>query len=155
MVRRALARRAAEDAGTPGELNVVPFLDIVTNLLLFLLATVGAVLVVAELDAHLRGTRPGLSTAPPVTVSVTLVRSGIVVADATRHFTIPRRDGGYDFEALNVAMAEVHAAVDDDRAILSADPDVEYADVVRAMDAMRARGADALFPDLLISAGVR
>jgi biopolymer transport protein ExbD len=49
----------------------------------------------------------------------------------------------------------VHAAVDDDRAILSADPDVEYADVVRAMDAMRARGGDALFPDLLISAGVR
>lgn len=172
LVRRALARRAAAEAPVESELNIVPFLDIVTNLLLFLLATVGSVMIVTQVDAQLPRTRPhvGGTRAAPPTVSVTLVRSGIVVAgpggfavpgcerSARAYATaVPRAGARYDFEALSACVERVHDALSEpsDQIVVGADPDVPYEDVLRAIDAVRARGARPLFPDVLISAGVR
>lgn len=171
-VRRALARRRDADAPLDGELNIVPFLDIITNLLLFLLATAGSVMVVAQVDAQLPITRRGPrgpSAPPPPSVSVTIVGSGVVVAgpggfagvgcesaSSTYRVAVARRAGEVDWDALSACMARVRDAVpDDDRVVVSADPDVPYAELVHAMDAVRAHGARRLFSDVLLSAGVR
>lgn len=169
-VRRALTRRAAQGEAPPeSELNIVPFLDIVTNLLLFLLATTSSVMMVAQVDAQLPSTRRGARGEPP-TLRVTLAGSGIVVSgpggyaapgcDRTaRAFAtaVPRNArGGYDFAALSTCMERAREALPvGDQVILTADPTVPYDDVLHAMDAVRARGDRALFPDVLISAGVR
>ncbi|MDQ3036528.1 MAG: biopolymer transporter ExbD [Myxococcota bacterium] len=168
-VRRALARRAEADARLDGELNIVPFLDIVTNLLLFLLATTASVMVVAQVDAQLRDTsRRGARGAPP-TVSVTLAASGIVVAGPGGYVSVgcdhtsralatavPRRDGRYDWAALSACMERVRdAGSTGDQVIVTADPTVPYEDVLHAMDAVRARGDRPLFGEVLLSAGVR
>src|SRR3954454_19418049 len=48
-----------------GELNLIPYLDMVTNLMLFLLASVSAGLILVQLDTTL----PDRATAPPTTAA--------------------------------------------------------------------------------------
>ena len=165
-VRRALRARAAE-TGATGELNIVPFLDIVTNLMLFLLATSASVLAVSEVRAELpafgpRGPARGLD------LSVTLTDRGAVMAGGGGRLgpdcrpsssalpTAARTATGFDFAALARCAREVHDTYPTEtQVILSADPDISYADFIRAMDALRADGDALLFPDVRVSAGVR
>ncbi|HMG52873.1 MAG TPA: hypothetical protein VK601_05320, partial [Kofleriaceae bacterium] len=61
--RAAIKRRADEiqlDELESGELNLIPYLDIVTNLVLFLLASVSAGLILVQIDTTL----PDKQTAP-------------------------------------------------------------------------------------------
>ena len=44
---------------------------------------------------------------------------------------------------------------DETQVILSADPSIEYEHIIHAMDAVRVHGTDPLFPDIMLSAGVR
>jgi biopolymer transport protein TolR len=159
-----------------GELNIVPFLDIVTNLILFLLATAAQVLIVAQLDAHLpslaRGRRASSSPEQGSTLnlSVTVVDAGIIVAGSGgklapgctqtqpgRVITVPRlANGNYDWAGLTRCVARVHNAYPDEtQVILSADPDIQYEHIIRAMDAVRSDGDEMLFPNVMLSAGVR
>src|SRR5687767_192125 len=85
-----LRKKTRHDEPDPSEvaseLNIVPFLDIVTNLILFLLMTGAQVLLVAELDAHLpalaRGRRASSSSEQGSTLnlSVTIAEGGIIVS---------------------------------------------------------------------------
>ena len=168
-VRRALTRRAEAEARPDAELNIVPFLDIVTNLLLFLLATTSSVMLVAQVDAQLPPRSPHGSRRAEPTVSVTLAGSGVVIAGPGGYATpgcagtsrtlvaaVGRRGESYDFEALSTCVARVRDAVPTgDQIIVTADPGVPYEDVLHTMDAVRARGDRPLFPDVLISAGLR
>jgi len=68
-----------------GELNIVPYLDVVVNIIMFLLATTEAVLMVAQLDAHLPtlGRRAGSTMDNPgssLNLSVTVTSNGIIVS---------------------------------------------------------------------------
>ena len=157
------------------ELNIVPFLDIVTNLILFLLMTGAQVLIVAELDAHVptssRGARGGSSAeGSTLNLGVTVVENGIIVAGSGgklapgcettqrgRVITVPARaPGEYDWAALTTCLSRVHQRFPDEtQVILSADPNIEYEHIIDAMDAVRANGTEALFPDVLLSAGQR
>jgi biopolymer transport protein TolR len=169
-----------------GELNIVPFLDIVTNIIMFLLATTAAVLTVVQLEAHLptlaRGrSRGSTDTGNSLNLSVTISEEGIIVAgsggklapgctnmQSGRVITVPllpnpnvdaNNDGMpdvYDWEGLTRCLSVVHGTFPDERqSILTADPNVEYRHLVRAMDAMRSDGTVELFPDILLSGGVR
>ena len=54
--RAAVRRReddVEEDEITSGELNLIPYLDIVTNLMLFLLASVTAIIILGQLNTTL------------------------------------------------------------------------------------------------------
>jgi len=152
-IRRATQRREADPSESERELNIVPLLDIVINLMLFLLATSAATMVLAETHAELPGTcRGDCRRAPSLDLSVTLADGAILVA--SRHGqleAIPRGVEGYDFEALAARLAEVHEAHPEERAvILTADPMVPYESIVSAMDAIHGS-----FEDVRLSAGVR
>ena len=164
LLRRAL--RARSEAPPTGELNIVPFLDIITNLVLFLLATSAAVLTVAEVRAELPGFGPG--PAQVLRLSVTLTDRGANMATRETHngpdcapttLEVPTAAvsaGGYDFAALTTCARRMHDAFPaETTVVLSADPRVPYRDFVGAMDALRADGDVIMFPDVQVSAGVR
>jgi biopolymer transport protein ExbD len=68
--RIAIKRReeqVAQDEMESGELNLIPYLDMVTNLMLFLLASVSAGLILAQIDTTLPDKAPANTT--PVTPS--------------------------------------------------------------------------------------
>ncbi len=165
ILRRALRRQEAETSS--GELNIVPFLDIVTNLMLFLLATTASIATVSEVRADLPGYGPG-HREDALDLSVTVTDRGVVMAtsagrigpscsatlDATP--TAGRTPDGYDFAALTRCAVTLHAAHPSERfVVVSADPTVPYGDLVGALDAVRSVGDEPLFPDVRISAGVR
>ena len=168
-IRRALRRDELEPSEREGELNVVPLLDIVVNLMLFLLATTAATLAVAQVDTSLAGyCRSGCDErALGLELSVTLTEGGVALAGREGRvaegcaavgggpaLTIPSGPDGYDFAALDRCLAALDARFpSEDELILAADPSVPYAAVVRAMDA--ARGDGTRFPRVRLSAGVR
>lgn len=168
-VRRLLRRaiRKSEGETSTGELNIVPFLDIVTNLMLFLLATTTFVATVSEVRADLPGYGPRRRD-DTLDLSVTLTEHGAVMATSGGRIgpsctratdgapTAARTSDGYDFAALGRCAAALHEAFPDERSVVvSADPGVPYGEVIGAMDAVRSHGDTLLFPDVQVSAGVR
>lgn len=168
-LRRAIRRRETET--TSSELNIVPFLDVVTNLMLFLLATSASVAATSEVRAELPGYAPRHEpgTRPPALgLSVTLTDAGAVMATsegrlgpdcepaASGAATAGRTPSGYDVATVTRCASALHDLHPADReVVVSADPDVPYGDVVAVMDALRAQGEEELFPDVRVSAGVR
>jgi biopolymer transport protein TolR len=175
VLRRATRRATDPTGGDPSEqgseLNIVPLLDVVVNLMLFLLATSTATLAVTQVSAELEPTctnchgpdRRGLN------LSVTLTESGAVVAGegarlapgcsettTARGITVPTTAAGHDFDGLRDCLARVHARFpEEDSVILSADPQIPYDAIVHAMDAARGPEGDPWFPRVRLSAGVR
>ncbi len=194
-IRKRTAFHAPDPSEEMGELNIVPFLDIVVNLIVFLLATTEAVLAIARIDAQLPslGRRVGRQQLEDgqssLNLSVTITENGIIVSGSGgklapgcrrtqpgRVITIPTASNGdlvWSIEGRDERnnpthvqgetarlLAECLALVkqeweDETRVILSADPEIEFEDLVGAMDAMRGNGPTPLFPDVLLSAGVR
>jgi biopolymer transport protein ExbD len=170
-IRRALRRASIEReeaaAGT-GELSIVPLLDVITNLTVFLLATSSMLAMASEVSAETPATCARCPSALPsldltVVVTATTVRvagSGGQLAPGCAATGDPRaptilRDG-HEWAALAGCAARVHAAYPDEREVrVSADPNVPYEDVIAAMDALRSDERGELFPDVLLAAGVR
>lgn len=173
-VRKKTTVHELDPSEASGELNIVPFLDIVTNIIMFLLATTAAVLTTVELEAHLptlsRGRAHGaVDTGSTLNLSVTVAEQGVIVAasggvltpgctgTARGAIAVPRSaDRSYDWTALTRCLATIHGTYPDERqGILTADPTIEFADIIHAMDAMRSDGTNDLFPEIMLSAGVR
>jgi biopolymer transport protein TolR len=157
-----------------GELNVVPFLDIVVNLIMFLLVSTTTVLAVTEVDAQLPTQRTGSCAtgcrAPEELLGLTLTLTGDgivvsgrggtlgpgcdgVVAGAT---TVPMRTTGYDFRSLTACLTRVKQRFPDEHDVtVTANPTVPYESLVAVMDAARSDGSRSLFPDVHLAAGLR
>jgi len=176
--QRAYIRKRTKDVSTDpsemvGELNIVPFLDIVVNLIMFLLATTEAVLLISQIESDLpkiaRGRSNSADVATPLNLNVTVTDGGVIVSgsggklapgcstiEQSRSVTVPKKGTGYDWTGLTECVARVKQQYKDEHAVtVSADPQVAYEYVVAAMDAVRSRGKDPLFPDVLISVGIR
>jgi biopolymer transport protein ExbD len=95
--QRAAVRRREddieEDEITSGELNLIPYLDIVTNLMLFLLASVTAIIILGQLNTTLpdRGPPPTNASTPdqnpdtqPLKIMVSVTKDKIVVWSLTK-----------------------------------------------------------------------
>ena len=174
-IRRRSTVHELDPSEMAGELNIVPFLDIVVNLIMFLLATSEAVLAIVQIEAELPQFGRGGSTTgpkePSLNLNVTLTDSGIIVtgsggklapgcADVAsgRVVTVPKKNGAYDWPGLTQCVAKIKAVPqfsDEQDVIIGADPMVQYEHVVAAMDAVRGDGTQSLFPKVLLSAGVR
>jgi biopolymer transport protein TolR len=174
-IRRRTKVHDPDPSEIAGELNIVPFLDIVVNLIMFLLATSEAVLAIVQIEAQLPslGGKSGSNTAsePGLNLNVTLTDEGVIVTGSGgklapgcdtvttgRVMTVPKRDNKYDWGALTECVAKIKAVpkyADEHDVIIGADPMVHYEHVVAAMDAVRSDGNQPLFPDVLLSAGVR
>jgi biopolymer transport protein TolR len=157
-----------------GELNIVPFLDIVTNLIMFLLATTEAVLLISQIESDLPKISRGSSkntdkVETPLNLNVTVTDAGVLVTGSGGKLapgcaniasgpvvTVALKAGKYDWAGLTECVVKVKQQYEDERSVtVSADPQVAYENVVAAMDAVRNKGTEELFPEVLISVGVR
>ena len=168
-LRRALSARKDSDPSEGGELNIIPFLDITVNLMLFLLVTTTVTLSTVEVHARLPSHGPGHGEAP-TRLSATVTARGTILA-TDRGFVGPGCEGtagrgtvaiaasgghAVDVERLRACASALHAAMPAvEEVVVSADPEVAYEELIRAMDALRADGEELLFPRVLISGGVR
>ena len=172
-IRRRTRVHDPDPSELTGELNIVPFLDIVVNLIMFLLATSEAVLAIVQIEAQL----PQLSSSGKssgaqdsgLNLNVTLTESGIIVTgsggklapgceevSSGRVMTVPKKGADYDWAALTDCAVKIKARFADEKdVIVGADPMIHYEYIVAAMDALRSKDSKILFPKVLLSAGVR
>jgi biopolymer transport protein TolR len=102
-------------------------------------------------------------------LNVTVTREGVVVSGSGgklargctttapgKVITVPAgMNGEHDWKALTTCVSRVKKQFEDEtRVTLSADPEVPYEDLIAAMDAVRG-DENELFPDVLLSAGIR
>jgi len=143
-----------------GELNIVPYLDVVTNLVVFMLLSITGLITlgVVNVSAPKIGGDAAVvqdASAPRLLLTVAISKSGFYVAgaggvlggpadkptvDAAQPPTVPLRNGQYDYAALTDVLEKVKERYPQEtNVILSADPDIQYEILVKTMDAARER----------------
>jgi biopolymer transport protein ExbD len=172
-IRRLSTPIEPEEGEVAGELNVVPFLDIVTNVMMFVLATVVTTFT-ATIDtfppkAGGAGSRP--PTTPTLGLTVIVVPDGFSVKARGGNVAPGCNDTGpglaigkvasqdapggqdYDYKALNTCarkLKNLSADFKDETSVtVSANPNIPYQVVISAIDALRKDEAgEVLFPDV-------
>jgi biopolymer transport protein TolR len=151
-----------------GELNLVPYMDIVTNIIIFLLASMINQVSLANINVSVPSISGGASAAndepppekPPLNLTVSVGASGFTVAASGGVLPIIPKlpTGQYDYKSLAVKLREIKSAPDnatETKANFSADANVPYDIVVATLDAMRvADDGKILFPDVAFAAGI-
>jgi biopolymer transport protein ExbD len=161
--RNKIRRVQPEQEETAGEINVVPFLDIITNVLMFVLATVAV-----TFTATIETTPPrGSIRTEKVSVlglSVLVVPDGFSLKakggnvapgcnDTGVGLAVPKKEGAYDYDALKACATRLKASSPDfaseSDVTISANPGVSYEVVVATLDAVRKNeNGDELFPQV-------
>lgn len=150
-----------------GELNIVPFLDIVVNILIFVLATVAV-----TFTTSIETTPPaaGSSGVRRTTDNKNLGLTVLIVSDGFSlkvtggniasgcqgvgpGLAIPKRSNLYDYQGLTECAARLKASAADFAAetqvYLSANPDTDYQTVISVIDSLRSGpSGEVLFPDV-------
>src|SRR3954464_54891 len=121
-VRRLSAPKELAPDEEGGELNIVPFLDIVTNVLMFVLATV-SVTFTATIDTFppRAGSGARAPTTPTLGLTVLVVPDGFSLKARGGNvapgcdgvgpgIAIPRKDGDYDYDGLKACAQKLKAA---------------------------------------------
>lgn len=156
------------------ELNIVPYLDILMNLIIFMLLSMTglATFGVLNVSAPTYGGGGGGATdeKPPLLLTVAIGKKGYYVAATGGVLpgqtegaagsgtdgapTIPLKgDGTYDFDALTAKMKEVKSEFpSESKVILAAEGDTQYEVLIGTMDATReTKDRKLLFPDVTLA----
>ena len=145
-----------------GEINLVPYMDIVTNIIIFLLASVvhqvplGTVNVSSPTFGG--GGGGGEPEKPALNLTVTVGATGFLLAGTGGVMpSIPKLPSNqYDFQALTTKLEEIKKEfADETKATFNADAITPYEIVVQTLDAMREdKSGKMLFPDIVFAAGI-
>jgi biopolymer transport protein TolR len=150
-----------------GEINLVPYMDIVTNIIIFLLASVVNQVALGNVNVSVPTLSSGAGAAdeekpdkPPLNLTVSVGATGFTVAASGGVLpVIPKLPNGqYDYTSLTAKLLEIKSSpdnADETKANFNADATIAYDVVVATLDAMR-QGADGkvLFPDVAFAAGI-
>jgi biopolymer transport protein TolR len=150
-----------------GELNIVPFLDIVVNILIFVLATV-AVTFTATIDTTPpasggSGVRKDIES-KALNLTVLIVNEGFSIKASGGNvapgcegvgagLAIPMKNGKFDYDALTACAQKLKNSsadfADETQVYLSANPGMDYQTVISTIDALRSTPqGDSLFTDV-------
>jgi biopolymer transport protein TolR len=161
-------RRIPEDEHdiADSELNLVPYLDIMVNLIMFMLLTFQVVLElkIIQFNPPASGAGGASADAPdekPLLLTVMITGSGLRIltdnADAGAE-TIPMVDGKYDYAKLseNLRRLKFDSGLKiDENLIIVAEPQIDYDTVVATLDAARAtKDEKELFPHVTLGMAV-
>ncbi len=172
--RRKLKVRDSHDLG---ELNIVPYLDILMNLIMFMLLSITGLAAFGILNVSAPSYGGPSASAqddndkPKLLLSVLVSKKGFYVAGAGGILgpqsgsvnpaevppTLPRKaDGTYDYAALTAQLVGVKKEFPTEtKVIIGAEADIPYEVVVGTMDAVRESPAPerkVLFPDVTLGA---
>jgi biopolymer transport protein TolR len=147
------------------EINLVPYMDIVTNIIIFLLASVVQQVPMGNINISSPTLGAGAGAAetepetPPLNLTVTVAQNGFIVAGSGAVIRpIPKLPNGqYDFDGLNNKLIEIKKEIahGETKATFNADSYVPYEMVVKTLDAMREdKQGKPLFPDIVFAAGI-
>lgn len=161
---RRLKNEAEEAEEETGEINLVPYMDIVTNIIIFLLASVVQQVPLGNINLSSPTIGSGAGAVeepekPPLNLTVTIAANGFIIAGSGAVIPqIPKRqDGQYDFEGLTARLTEIKRdiAQGETKATFNADAYIPYELVVKTLDAMREdKDGKILFPDVAFAAGI-
>jgi len=150
-----------------GEINLVPYMDIVTNIIIFLLASVVNQVALGNVNVSVPTIANGASASDqdmpdkkPLNLTVSVGATGFTVAASGGVLpVIPKLPNGqYDYNGLTAKLLEIKSApenAEETKANFNADANVPYDIVVATLDAMRQNDAGkVLFPDVAFAAGI-
>jgi biopolymer transport protein TolR len=150
-----------------GELNIVPFLDIIMNILIFVLATV-AVTFTATIDTTPPASKgSGVRNEVPseaLNLTVLIVNDGFSLKASGGNIApgcqgpgpgiaIPMKNGKYDLDSLNICAARLKGSspdyADENQVYITANPGTDYQTIVDVIDALRTTPqGDVLFDNV-------
>jgi biopolymer transport protein ExbD len=166
----------SQNANYSVHLNVTPLMDVMSNILFFLLASFGATVVaVLPTTVPVRSTDTTQSDKPPdeekVDVTIRADASGLNVNAASPNIDpailkqlgakLPKRDGEYDHERLTATLKLIKEKYPASKQlVLVPDDDLKYEVIVKIMDAARDYKAPTghrieLFPEVVLSSIVK
>jgi len=167
-IRRLSSYKEPEEGEEAGELNIVPFLDIIMNVMMFVLATV-AVTFTATIDSTPpsiggKGVRASADT-KALNLSVFVVNDGFSLKASGGNIatgcqapggglTVPKAGNDYNYAGLSDCARHLKKDISTDFAAetqvtITANPGIDYQIIVRTMDALRAsKEGEDLFPDV-------
>jgi len=166
-IRRMSQQKELSPDEEGGELNIVPFLDIITNILIFVLATI-AVTFTATIETQPpqsggSGTRKD-DTNKALNLTVLVVNDGFSIKAAGGNvapgcdgvgpgIAIPMKSGQLDYDALTDCAAKLRGSsadfADETQVYISANPGTDYQTLISTIDALRStRQGDPLFTDV-------
>ena len=167
--RLSMPRELAPDE-EGGELNIVPFLDIITNVLMFVLATITVTFTTMIESQPPRAGGPGsrTPTKPTLSLNIVVIDKGFIVSAFGQRIgegcqgpgagvAVGLKSSGgpqeYDYSSLTACAKrlknQVPEAADETAATLTANKDIPYQVIIGTIDAIR-RSDDGqeLFPDI-------
>jgi biopolymer transport protein TolR len=162
-IRRASAPRELSPDEEGGELNIVPFLDIIVNVLIFVLATI-AVTFTASIETTPPSSKGGgvrqiQSEALNLTIFIvnegfSIKASGGNVApgceSAGTGIAVPKKNGQHDYDLLTECATKLKNSSDkfkeENQVFITANPGTDYQTLISVIDAVRrSRNGDILF----------
>lgn len=166
-IRRLSQPRELAPDEEGGELNIVPFLDIIVNILIFVLATV-AVTFTATIETQPpasggSGVRNPIES-KALNLTVLIVNDGFSLKAAGGNvaagcdgvgpgLAIPYKNGSYDYDGLTDCATKLKQSngdyADETQVYISANPGTDYQTLISTIDALRStRQGDPLFTDV-------
>ena len=151
-------KRVTRHKRKPGELLLVPMIDIFTVLVTFLLMTaVFSRITIVELD--LPSSASAAVSEPAFRLEVIVREEGFELTNGSaRIAAIPKLDGEYDLKTLSqlaLSLKRDHPDADDASVLL--EPEIAYDHLIQVMDAIRSAEAPveadpriALFTDIAV-----
>lgn len=150
-----------------GELNIVPFLDIIMNILIFVLATV-AVTFTATIDTTPPASKSsGVRAEVPseaLNLTVLIVNDGFGLKASGGNIApgclgpgagiaVPLKNGKYDLEGLTTCASHLKKAspdfADENQVYIAGNPGTDYQTIIDVIDALRADAhGEALFENV-------
>jgi biopolymer transport protein TolR len=149
-----------------GELNIVPFLDIITNVLMFVLATVTTTFTatIDTLPPKAGGSGAKPPTVPTLGLTILIVPDGFSMKAKGGNvapgcdslgggLAVGKSGPDYDFPALTRCVAKLKSSSDafseETNVTISANPNIPYQAVIATIDAVRkTEDGKELFPDV-------
>src|SRR3954471_4336066 len=129
------------------EINLVPYMDIVTNIIIFLLASVVQQVPLGNINVSSPTIGSGAGESqpepekPPLNLTVTVAQNGFIIAGSGAVIPpVPKlASGQYDFDALTNKLTEIKkdVAPGETKATFNADSFIPYELVIKTLDAMR------------------
>jgi len=157
-------RAALEEIGT--ELNLVPYMDMITVLVLSMMMSIVSFLSFTMLDASIPTVAPDadkvikekqkeqLLLMVRVTSSGYLVDPNVQGGAPMGKVVIPKTKDGYNFARLTESMIAIkNRFKEETRVLVIAEPKIIYDNIILTMDALREKeaGKSDLFPDVTLS----
>lgn len=161
LVLHKRARKRIPDFEAMEELSLVPYLDVMMNLVIFMLVTIASFMPLGILTIYppsIRKDDAGQAEKPPESINLSVAISSekgylVLSTDGPTPPIMRKANGEWDFDALNKLALQIKAKHKEERTVtLAADRQIRYEVIIKTMDALRWGENKNLFDDVKFTA---